>query len=390
MHATRTHTPSGKLPLVIKSHGHVVALDGLRGVAIAAVVAFHYLTYTHHNPVVAEIVGISRAGWLGVDLFFVLSGFLITGILLRSRSSPTYYRDFYIRRTLRIFPLYYAVLAIAFLLLPWVPGIASDSFAQLQSRQWGLWLYATNIVNAAENDLVFVSDVFEANHFWSLAAEEQFYLLWPALVRILGAQRVFWVGTAIVTASFAFKAAIPVSHSTMMLLRSDGLVLGGIVAAALANPTWAPMVVTAARRATPILTLAIVGLYVARGGLAHDDAWANQAGISFVALASAALLVTVLHTRPGDCLDRVLSLRPLVCLGRYSYGIYVIHWAFDPLFDRTIGAWMTTLSCGVRFIDSMTVVAVETALAVGLAALSFHFFEMRFLVLKDRFAPVRN
>src|SRR6187549_3131451 len=93
---------------------HAPALDGVRGIAILAVMLFHYVNGSHHVPGLKQIFDAAHSGWLGVDLFFVLSGFLITGILLKNKGRPRYYRNFYVRRTLRIFPLYYGVLALVF------------------------------------------------------------------------------------------------------------------------------------------------------------------------------------------------------------------------------------------------------------------------------------
>src|SRR6266404_4822708 len=109
MRADGREPPEARIAANVDRHAPV--LDGVRGIAILLVMVFHYVTGEHHLPVLKQAFLAARSGWLGVDLFFVLSGFLITGILLKTKGRPRYYRNFYIRRTLRIFPLYYAALA---------------------------------------------------------------------------------------------------------------------------------------------------------------------------------------------------------------------------------------------------------------------------------------
>jgi peptidoglycan/LPS O-acetylase OafA/YrhL len=155
------------------------ALDGLRGFAILMVLFVHFIgDATPHTAVERALVKLANYGIWGVDLFFVLSGFLITGILHDAKSSPHYFRDFYVRRTLRIFPLYYSALALLFGVLPVLPVAYPAGLAESARHQAWLWCYVTNVylARAGAWALPYVS------HFWSLAVEEHFYLLWPIVV----------------------------------------------------------------------------------------------------------------------------------------------------------------------------------------------------------------
>src|SRR5213594_314733 len=182
---TRVPLSPNQTPGAVDRGGHIPALDAVRGVAILLVLIFHFSSYGHGlapSPLFIDRLYylMSRAGWIGVDLFFVLSGFLITGILYDAKESDHYFRNFYVRRVLRIFPLYYGALIIFLVVLPWLaPGNAE---LQLMKRDaiW-YWTYLSNVRTAYNGWPGFGA----IGHFWSLAVEEQFYLIWPVIVLAL-------------------------------------------------------------------------------------------------------------------------------------------------------------------------------------------------------------
>ncbi len=159
------------------------ALDGVRGLAVLMVLLDHFVgdMLPPTNSVERVIVYVTAYGAYGVDLFFVLSGFLITGILYDARDKTSYFRNFYMRRFLRIFPLYYGVLALLFFVAPLIPLLQGATLDYLVERQAWAWLYGVNIYTAIRGEwaLSFI------NHFWSLSVEEQFYLFWPLVVYLL-------------------------------------------------------------------------------------------------------------------------------------------------------------------------------------------------------------
>ena len=192
--------------------GFIPALDGLRGIAIILVMLHHFTYYRPTSGIDALIGSVLFFGWTGVDLFFVLSGFLITGILLDTRGSERYFTSFYARRTLRIFPLYYLVLFLAFVVLPKFPAVHPVLAGQADvPPQWPYWLYLTNFSIADRGWVHGWVDVA-----WSLAIEEQFYLVWPLVIWLCPPRLVAWLCTAIFVAevfarSFARAADVPVA-----------------------------------------------------------------------------------------------------------------------------------------------------------------------------------
>ena len=363
---------------------HHPALDGLRGVAVLLVLAFHFLHIDGEGGVAERsLLSTTRVGWAGVDLFFVLSGFLITGILLDARGGSGYFRAFYARRVLRIFPLYYAYLAVLFLLLP---RLLPTLDVKAETQGW-LWTYLGNVLFAREGG--FHASPF-TGHFWSLAVEEQFYLAWPLVVWLVPRRRLAVVCAALVLGAFMLRLSI---HRTtfnataayvLTPARMDALALGALVAIAAREPGWWPRLRRFAPWGLGASALAVGAVWVHQGGLFGGDPVVQVWAFGPLAAGFAALLVLALDGGGGSRLTRVLARPALRGAGKYSYGLYVLHY---PIFLALEAAGFTSLALasalGSRMAGMAAFTAVAGAATFAAAILSWNLLEKRFLRWKD-------
>jgi peptidoglycan/LPS O-acetylase OafA/YrhL len=350
----------GQRPAWLRSH--VPELDGLRGIAILAVVFYH----CEGKFTGTELHKIVEWGWAGVNLFFVLSGFLITGIILDSRDDPHFFRNFYARRSLRIWPVYVLLLLLVFVLVPLVfDGFWTAAYLTRHAP----WPYLVLFVQ----NLFVLSLPGTIGPTWSLAIEEQFYVVWAPVARFIRNRNLMIALLMVIVASPFMRAANHGSLTpTHTLIHLDGLAFGSLIAVALRTLNWSAarfrnVAIAAIATAIPILAYL---LYV---GSAFSD--------SFLALLFAGMLLLALTTSGSRGLyNRALNVAPLRFYGRISYGLYMIH----ILAFTLIGAFDEKMSpYGVG--GSMTVVAVRIALATLVATAMWYCFEQPILKLKRYF-----
>lgn len=301
---------------------HLPVLDGMRGIAILMVMVLHFVYGAESEHALGRLVlNIALAGTLGVDLFFVLSGFLITRILLETRDGPRYFRNFYWRRALRIFPLYYGFLILYFGLGPFLP-LDRERVAEAASYQGWIWLYGTNILICLRGGFIVAS----VNHCWTLAIEEHFYLLWPALVWLAGRRvGVLCVATILLAITcrmlFIVTHAWPMAPHVFTFCRVDSLVLGGLLAVVERSGSGLPGIATFAKWAAGLGAAYVLAVDVV--GLRLPDVASGTLGATVVALGFAGILTLAVLARPASVAARLLSGSPLGRLGIYAYGLYV-------------------------------------------------------------------
>jgi peptidoglycan/LPS O-acetylase OafA/YrhL len=353
-------------------------LDGVRGIAILLVLVCHLTQYGGMRPDGPFLDRVWRAWTMplgfGVDLFFVLSGFLITGILLDTREGPDYFRNFYARRVLRIFPLYYASLAVAFLL---IPSVRRDAV-------W-YWTYLTNFRFAE----VGWPKVPYLGHFWSLAVEEQFYLVWPALVFFLPRRALPWLCLGAVAYGIAgryalLQAGAPLYANLATQLHLDGLAIGCLLACLARRPKglapWRPLAVVVAAGAT------VATIVLHWRGYEAPTVGKRVLLQTIVSLGFGGCLLLAATASPSSRLRAALCAPWLTRVGLYSYSLYVIH--------APILVWAGRHEVNVRLLPSvlgsqlpaqLLFSALTAALCLALSALSYHQLELRFLALKRYF-----
>jgi peptidoglycan/LPS O-acetylase OafA/YrhL len=360
-------------------------LDGLRGFAILMVVSIHYFydpggklpRWLHY------LQSLFALGWTGVDLFFVLSGFLIGGILLDARISPSYFKTFYIRRFFRIVPIYYLWIVL-FMLLVWVGGpyFRSHMAANLRPTiNWGIWshfLFLQNLWTISYSTLA----VWWLGVTWSLAVEEQFYLVAPFLVRFLSGRRlIIFLSSAIFAAlccRILVRTLLPMSEGAIYRVtpfRADALSLGMLAAIFWRDPEF--------REWLPRNMNLLYGMFgVLLAGMAAMEIWfrspngalTETVGYTWIALFYLSLLVIVLADT-GGLVARVARIGWLREWGRVSYCVYIIHAAvkylcFSFLAHNSIHltGWRNG-AAGLLFV----------AITYGVAKLSWTFFEQPLL-----------
>lgn len=363
-------------------------LDGLRAAAILLVVPHTLNLIVSPDDAGAHILAaVLDRGWVGVQLFFVLSGFLITGILLDSRNAENYYGSFYMRRVLRIFPLYYATLIAVFVLLPAV-GLLPDSVKRDPTIELSYWLYFSN----------WHGPLHEGHgsmpHFWSLAVEEQFYLLWPLLVHRRSPHSVMRLCLAIAAAGLLFRVAMLLAEFPteaiyrFLVSRMDALALGGFVAAALRVPSLSAWTLNHPRALLygGLVTL-LAGAAISRGYY-FTSAITLSLGYTFLAVAFALLVAA------GATADRLGSIgwatalrsKLLRKVAKYSYAMYVLCIPLHLLVGQQVLIALGLEAAHSAIVD-IAYIVIGTAVTYLAAAASFHLLEVHFLRLKDRFTP---
>jgi peptidoglycan/LPS O-acetylase OafA/YrhL len=362
-------------------------LDGVRGLAILLVMLHHFTQFHPPGEALATRVffGLCDAGWMGVDLFFVLSGFLITSILLETKTAKRYFFSFYSRRTLRIFPLYYGALCLFFFV---VPELHSPNVELAQpSTWWWYWLYATNVDIALH-----WWEPRGITHFWSLAVEEHFYLVWPLVVRWSGRHALLvvcvltWILAAYLRVRLMDRPNAPLPGYVLTPTRLDLLTAGG----ALAILAHGPKGLEPHRAWLYALGgLGVVGLGVRVWALGSLDSmernlWSQALTSAATGAVFVALVTLAVSTTRASLASKLLSSSWLRTFGRYSYGLYVFHLGVDELARHGVPAWGLSAHDARATGDILLAVIERMGATFAIAWLSYHLYERWFLELKPR------
>lgn len=368
----------------LRSPVHYPPLDGVRGTAILLVMMLHLMVTVPSNPVQAFMHGGAEFGWAGVDLFFVLSGFLITGILIDTVGSKTYFSRFYIRRIARIFPLFYGLAIFSFLILPSLPYLPPEKLARygtVGDDQILYWVFLSNFAIAKAG--VFRHGIMDVT--WSLSIEEQFYLTWPFVVMLFRNRLV-----AVCAILFALSLGLRLyavqqgwnynAIYVLPYLRLEGLATGAIVATLVRNETLKARLPVWFRNAGLFGMVGFVASAFVDGTFMYYDApTVTGLGFSFLALMFGGL-VGYVYVRPSSGGARFFSGRFLGFIGKISFALYLFHL---PIRAAVRDLWLTpqwintTPLFGVS--GQVLFYIVSGGIAILVLWLSYHLYEKHFL-----------
>ncbi len=346
-------------------------IDGLRGLAVILVLIYHNFIYFE----------ITWYGQFGVDLFFVISGFLITVILLKSISSAKYFTNFYGRRLLRIFPIYYLCLALIFFILP--DQLLLDANLKTSTTdQWWFWTYLQNWFFATQGIPAGTAPI---THFWTLAVEEQFYLLWPViifLIRDLKKLLVVCIAILITINAIRFFTWLyfreNIDQLSYIITRCDGILAGSIVAVLKKTGQLQKSILL---KITSIILILLNGIYLLLVPVFDlRPNYLNIAGYTSISILFTWVLYLTI-SNPRSMLQKTLLISPLKFFGKYSYGIYVFHFPVMFLLHPTTEKWLWPIF-GNRIPETLLLICIEVIIAV----IVYHLYEKHFLKLKKFFS----
>jgi len=348
------------------------ALDGLRGIAILLVICCHNFDFLPYF----------EFGQVGVDLFFVLSGFLITDILLKTREKKNFLRNFYLRRILKIFPVYYGTLLLFFIIAPIFQN-AHVHYDYYQSNQPFLWLHLQNWLQIIHIQPE-VSMVL--NHFWSMSVEAQFYLIWPLIVLVVTNTRVLSQILILVVvicvlarfSSWSHFGAGSANFYFQYITRLDGICIGSLIAIWRLS-SYDQTKKTVLRMGLITLALQII-LFAVSKRLVTFPHFAFT-GYTFIAVSFGTIVFFAVEKR--NFLSKIVLENAVIrFIGRISYGLFVFHWPIFAMFK--IYLLKNLVDSGFNYQSgyfAMSLLALATT--VFLSILSYYFFEKKILALKD-------
>jgi peptidoglycan/LPS O-acetylase OafA/YrhL len=348
------------------------ALDGLRGLAILMIIV-------HHN---FDFLPLSETGWISLDLFFVLSGFLITGILLKKKNSPHFLRNFYARRVLRIFPIYYLSVFIFLFILPKIINYPFSLHYFIANQYW-FWLEIQNwlfILRPGGNNNFL-------NHFWSLALEEQFYLICPWIILFIRkTQNLISFLLSMLLLILVLRLAVwalqfeNVSYVNIFAFtRIDGLCVGSLLAIFTHQGNFK---LTKLNKILGILFLLLVFVVMPLFKIFYHFKLPYLACCLFPAIALFWGFVIWSSISIESLTFRIFSNRILIFFGRISYGLYIFHWPINRLFKLR---FETETGHQYYFATMFLPAVISTAIAIIVAVISFYTYERYFLGLKRYF-----
>ncbi len=372
---------------------YIKGLDGLRAIAILWVM-FGHISSSFNWPITAFYQKpfnlLQNMGWVGVQLFFVISGFLITQILLKDRGKPNFLRNFYIRRSLRIFPIYYLVLIFFFILLPLFGSIPSWLDNAHNDQLW-YWIYLQNWIRPFESQGAL-------SPLWSLAIEEQYYLLWPLMVLLVKREYLKYLCLFMIISAPIIRIALfhymPIYFDienigkaaayNFTFARWDAIAIGSLIALYIGSDKE-PLMIRLANLVLIFGSLAILVQIALLSNFASVYPGIGMFNQTTIALVFGALVIFVSYSKEQQWNIKLLELWPFKSIGKVSYAMYLFHL---PLTVVWIDYWQidfTQYSAPKALILVLAHYLVLVITTFVMAQISWKFFEHPILRFKDKF-----
>ena len=384
--------------------GHIPALDGIRGAAMFLVMIHHFSRLSDTASITGQtLTCFITATWVSIDLFFVLSGFLITGILCDARERPRFFRNFYMRRFLRIFPLYYASIVLMLFLYPLLFPEHPEWVNEMHRIQGFYWGYLTNafIVFGRHEGMPYYTV-----HFWSLSVEEHFYLVWPLIVYFLGRRKSIGVCLAVICLSpflryynihsvVAWAAHLglrtPPAEIVNYLFtpfRLDSLAIGSMLALASREIRDYQVLIRPARYLLPISFCGIASMALANKGiLIWSDPIVQVVGFTLLAFLFGSVIVLSTMTAKPTWLTRLFNLSVLRFFGKYSYSMYIFHETVNVLVLKLLFKDEVRITLwGSHYLGVLAHFTLSAIFTVLIALVTWNLIEKHFLKMKILFS----
>lgn len=374
-----------------KDTGHLIALEGLRGVAILMIMLRHFYNeeiIRDAYPIIGPIITkLAIAGNYGVELFFVISGFLITNILLDSKNSPGYFRNFYMRRFLRIFPLYYAVLFVIFFILPHL-GTFDAATKDIASRQIWFWTYLSNAPWSGggwDN-----SAILRLGHLWFLCVVVHFYIIWPLIIYKYEQQTIVKICLAgmivcLTARIFYTTAGWPALFTWSTITKCDGLLWGSLLAAGLKQENFSNLIHKYTPKVALLSGLIFFALILVPRRMMWDTTqywWTFMETVS-VLFSGGVLLLALKET---GTFPSLMKNKTFVTFGKYSYGLFIIHNVCLPFFQRLFKPSELSITIGSPLLAQVIFYVLSISVSFLLAFATWHLYEKHFIKLKEFFS----
>lgn len=373
--------------------GYIKGLDGLRAVAILWVMFGHIsssLNWPADNIILKPLNLLANMGWVGVQLFFVISGFLITQILIKDRGKPNYLKYFYMRRSLRIFPIYFLTLIFFFIIIPMSVGVPDWLGKSVDNQMW-YWLYLQNWIRPFEHQGALAP-------LWSLAIEEQFYLVWPLLVLLLSNRWLkvlclLMIISAPIIRTYLFHN-MPLyfdienigkaSAYNFTIARWDAIAIGSLLAL-LVKEQQTQLLLKLNKPALTVGGLVVAGQIVILSNFAAVEPGIGMLNQTTSAIMFGLLVILVSTSNENSFLIKTLEFKPIKSIGKVSYAMYLFHLPLTVVIFDYWRPLFTDLSALTTMAVVLSVYAVIVGLTYLLAQVSWHLFEHPILRYKDKF-----